>query len=509
MADIDDVAATRERLNKTIHDMKGELSALKGADERATKAEQLAAQLKTDLDAVKRAQADAANRPLTPDDVSVERAYCRPVGKNVRVADLGKGQAVTPKNGVTHLGSNGGVVKLVGSVERGRWSYGLLDDPAPKDDWQREAQERAEEIGWLKAFNGQASRERWDDFRDHMRQGPPAVAKVFADNAGEGGEFIVSIPMAQMERTAELMRTLEAQIPGMQLSNVTQTMPFLSTGAQPFLHGVPASGDLTPGTLPKSVPTTAERTVTAKTLTVNIPIDRDSAEDSIIAAIPLLQMLVGEALRDGTEDALINSDTTATHGDTGLASWSPRSRWPIVGSSLDHRKAWIGFRHRAIDTSAHHDYGSTQSVADYMGALSRLTVPHAFGSVVYITSPEHYLVELLTDSNLLTVDKYGPAATILTGEVGRIGGHPLILSEFMDKELNASGIFDNSTKTKTGMCIVNLARFVMARLRSMRVEVETVVREHTHYVVASERKTLHTFDGSSTKNAAYLYNLSV
>jgi hypothetical protein len=171
---------------------------------------------------------------------------------------------------------------------------------------------------------------------------------------------------------------------------------------------------------------------------------------------------VAEALRDGTEDCLINGDTATSHGDTGLAAWNPRSRWNILGSSNDHRKAWIGWRQRAFDVDANvstaaTDQNATQTVAGYIAALSGLTVPHAFGDIVYITSPEHYLVKILTDTNVLTVDKYGPAATVLTGEVARIGGHPLILSEFVDKQYNTSGIYDDSTKTKTGLLIVNLA----------------------------------------------------
>ncbi len=346
-----------------------------------------------------------------------------------------------------------------------------------------------------------------------MRSGPQAVAKVFADNATEGGEFIVSVPMSMLERTAEMDRQIEGLLTSLSVTSSTQTMPFLTTGVQPFIHNVPTAGDNNPAVLPKTVPTTAERTISPKTLTVNVPIDRDADEDSIIAAIPLLQMLVGEALRDGTEDCLINGDTAATHGDTGIANWNPRSRWSSLGQPGDHRKAWIGFRQRAFDvdatvTTAAQDFGSSQTISAYIGALSGLTSPHAFGDIVYITSPEHYLAKILTDTSVLTVDKYGPAATVLTGEVARIGGHPLILSEFVDKQYNASGIYDDSTKTKTGLLIVNLRRFVMARRRSLRIEVETVVREHTTYVVASERKTLHTFDGSTTANCMWLYNLS-
>jgi hypothetical protein len=178
----------------------------------------------------------------------------------------------------------------------------------------------------------------------------------------------------------------------------------------------------------------------------------------------------------------------------------------VLGSSLDHRRAWIGWRHRAIDVSANYDGSGAQTAAGALGALARLTVPHSFGDVIYVVSPEYYVAKLISDPNLLTVDKYGSLATLITGEIARIGNRRIVLSEFMTADLAASGLYTGSG-TKTGMVIPNLSRFRMGRRRSVRIEVETVVRNNTTYIVASERKTLHTFDGGSVKNVAYAYNL--
>lgn len=514
----DSVIKSQEELNKFVADAKVQLALIAPLTERAAKAEQLASQLQVKLDDLSKAQSEANNRPQSPDDVSVERAYVRDANQTRGIADISQGAnqkgMVDQRYRFAGAKGAGTAVRLLGGVEGRRYCPGLLDDPAPKSDWQKEAQTIGEEIAWCKAMNGQASPDLWKGFREHMARGPASIAKVFADNAGEGGEFIVSIPMSLLERTAEMARQVEGLLRTIDVPSSTVTMPFLTTGVQPFIHGVPASGDVNPADLPKTVPSTAERTISVKTLTVSVPVDRDAAEDSIIPAIPLMQQLVGEALRDGSEDALINGDTAGTHGDTGLAGWNPRSRWSVLGSSQDHRKAWIGFRQRAFDvdatvTTAATDFNASQTVAAYIGALAGLTSPHAFGDIVYVTSPEQYLAKILIDTNVLTVDKYGMGATILTGEVAKIGGHPLVLSEFVDKQYNTAGIYDDSTKTTTGILIINLSRFLMARRRGMRVEVETVVRNNTTYVVASERKTLHSFDGNTVANVRWLYNLSI
>jgi hypothetical protein len=511
-ADLDAFVATARTRMKDLEDRAATQA------ERAAEVAKLLPQLQAGLDAVKLAQAEAANRPPTADDESVTRAYTLSAANRGEMADRG-GVADLAHRGYVDtahrwVGSDGGLVRMLGGMERGRWAAGLLDDPSPKSDWQREAQQRAEEIAWVRQFPraGKTLASLRTGLTTHMRRGPAAVAKVFSDNAGEGGEWIVTIPMTALERSAELERRVEGLLPSMNVPSTSVTLPFLTSGVQPFIHGVPVSGDNNPQILPKSMAVTSDRTITVKTMTVNVPIDRDADEDSIVPAIPLMQTLVAEALRDGTEDALINGDTAATHGDTAFLSWNPRSRWSTLGSSLDHRRLCIGFRQRAYDvdgtvSTATTDYNASQTVAAYLGAVAGLSSPHGLGDVVYITSPEHYLAKILTDTNLLTVDKYGPSATLLTGEVGKIGKYPLILSEFVTADLANTGLYTGSGAL-TGMLLVNRSRFLMARRRSVRIEIETVVRENTLYIVASERKSLFTWDGNGVANCRWLFNLS-
>ncbi len=411
-------------------------------------------------------------------------------------------------------GSPAGVVRLLGGIEGRHWQYGYFDDPNPKNDHQIEAQERAQDIQWVKSFRKRPSQEMTKGLADHMAKAPGIIGKVFADNNGEGGEFIVTIPMTQLEQTAELERRIESLMPVLNMASNAATLPFLVTGVLPVIHGVPTSGDLNPADLSKSVPVTSDRTITATTLSVSVPVDRDAEEDSIVAARPLMQRLVAEALRDGSEDAYINGDTAATHGDTDFLNWNPRSRWQVTGADAnDHRRLCIGWRQRAFDvdgtvSTATTDYNATQTVSAYIGAKAGFTTPHGFGRVVYITSPEHYLAKILTDTNLLTVDKYGLQATVVTGEVGKIGNSPLVLSEFVTADLASTGLYTGSGTT-TGMVMVNMDRFLIARRRTMRIEVETVARNHTTYIVASERKTMHSYDGNTVANVRWLFNLSI
>lgn len=511
---------SQEDLNKFVAEARTALADVKTESERVGKIETMAKQLSAGLDDLKRAQAEQSVYVPHGSDSDVVRQYAAPSASREQikggVVDLRsetKGQLTETRR---WAGGEAGVVRMLGGMEDGFYEYGLLDDPAPKNEWQAELQEKTNAAGMVRALRGKHGAEH-PQFRAmqrgivrHLQRGPAAIAKMFAANTGEGGDWIVTLPLSTLERTAEIPRIIESQFQDLPITAKSVQLPFLTSGVQAFQHGVPTSGDLNPAQYAKSVPTTDYRTLTAPTLAVNIPIENDAIEDvTIFDVLPLLQQLGGEAMVDAREDAYINGDTTASHQDTGLASWSPNSRWPILGAPNDHRRSMMGLRARAVDVSNAEDQSGTQTVAGYMAKKATLTSPHGVLDTFWITSPAHYLAKIIVDTNVLTVDKFGPNATVHTGQVASIGGSPLFLSQFMTEDLNASGVFDNSVTTYTGLLLVSRSRFRNARRRSMRVAVEVVEREGVTYIVLSERAGLVTIDPATTvKNVWYGYKLA-
>lgn len=507
-----------EQLSKVLHDIKEQidrsgndsLNVQKAIGELkdAQKAQRM------EIEAIGKARQAAEIRSGT--DAEVIKKFVPTAEEADGLADWQVGnarKAVDSTERRNFYGNGEGVVRLLGEHDKatGEWVPGLLDDDAPSSEWQAKAQRLFGDISLYRAATGAKHAPKMTKrLLAHLRRGPAPIAKVFADNSGEGGEFIgdVFVPDLAMEMrlpvtAAGLFRRT------MTGSGGTTTNPFLTTGVQPFIYGVPASGDLDPAEIEKSVPVTASRTHSPTTMAVSVPVNRDAEEDSFIEWGAFGRALVLEALRDGEEDCLINGDTAATHQDTGLASWAgPNSRWGVTGSTNDHRKAWIGLRARAFDVSATADKNAAQAYTDYMLWRSQLASAHKqLDGLVYILNLDNVIAKLLTDSNLLTVDKYGPQASILTGEVGRIGGVPVVISEYMTGDLATSGLYTGSGTT-TGGLLVNRSRFEWVERRGARVEVEQRPTKHTNYFVASIRETFRTVDGASTKNLFYGYNLS-
>lgn len=469
---------------------------------------------------------DTANQTYTPSGQDAEL-----VSRYTLDAEVVAGHAVHPEGGgeLRYAADNrSGAEYLAGKSspkavrmlsewdELGNCSPGLLDDPEPVTPWQHRTQQLMELRSLGRIFlsrqnaRGQvqlgATPKIDAVLKRHFERGPDIVRQVFADNASEGADFIPDVVLAELSRRLDLPRNVVALFPTQNIpTGGTTSNPFLIAGCQPFIVGTPAAGDLDPADIMRSVPSSTSITTSPKTWGVSLPASRDATEDSIVEWAPFAQLMLAEAVRDGEEDAYINADTNG--GDTGLATWNPRSRWNSLGSNLDHRKSYIGLRAHSFDASSAGSLAAETAVG-ILAELIHMDSPQFMDDVVGITSPEWVLLKLLTDSNLLTVDKYGSLATLLTGEIGSIGGKRIVMSEFVDVQYNASGIFDDTTKTKTGFLWVNRNRWATAQRRGPRVEAEVRPSQHLQILTLTQRRHLRHLGRSTEKSVTWQYNAS-
>ena len=107
---------------------------------------------------------------------------------------------------------------------------------------------------------------------------------------------------------------------------------------------------------------------------------------------------------------------------------------------------------------------------------------------------------LVTDTNVVTVDKFGPQATILNGQLGSLYGVPIIVSEHIRTDLNASGVYDAITTTKTCACAVNRNEWVMGQRTRWRFETDdSIYRRPTSVsVVGFMRRTFANVNARGT-----------
>jgi HK97 family phage prohead protease/HK97 family phage major capsid protein len=198
-------------------------------------------------------------------------------------------------------------------------------------------------------------------------------------------------------------------------------------------------------------------------------------EDSIIPILPLVRDAMARRMAKTLDKAMLLGDGTgagSTSGQIaslvkGLASYHPVGGVAAVANTNPASAAVT------LDISA----GDVFSVAKAMEARKNLG---AFGLtpselVMFVSTQAYY--ELLADDKFLTVDKAGPAATLLTGQVGSVGNTPVIVS----------ASFDAKAAGAAAAVIVNPMNFLAGTHRGMRVDSDDIIAEQRSILVASMR----------------------
>ncbi len=345
----------------------------------------------------------------------------------------------------------------------------------------------------------------------HLQKAPSfmknAVNKIFADNAGVGSEWIPDEFRTELYQTFQVPRGLRALLPSVQMERETLLIPKLSRGGRPFIKGV-ATDDL--AKYQASTIETAQKTVRAKGLATLMNIDDAAGEDSAFAIIPALSRQIAQDLEDAFEDCMINGDTNATHQDD-IANWNIRERWGAsgLGGSSDHRRLFLGMRAASFDKGSTVDIGGTaMTFAEFMSVNSQLG-ELAVGNKVCVVSPEALVANFLQLEQVVTLEKFGPQATILTGELARLAGIPIVLSRFMSADMNASGLYDNATKDKTGFLIFNTDSWYQYVRRQITIESDKDITSGVIQLVSTMRAVMDSPDADALKNVAFGFNLPI
>tara|TARA_E500000331_G_C17258237_1_gene714085 strand:+ start:773 stop:2218 length:1446 start_codon:yes stop_codon:yes gene_type:complete len=343
----------------------------------------------------------------------------------------------------------------------------------------------------------------------HLQKAPSfmknAVNKIFSDNAGVGGEWIPDEFRTELYQTFQVPRGLRALLPSVQMERETLLIPKLSRGGRPYIKGV-ATDDL--AKYQASTIETAQKTVRAKGLATLMNIDDAAGEDSAFAIIPALSRQIAQDLEDAFEDCMINGDTAATHQDD-IANWNIRERWGAsgLGGSSDHRRLFLGMRAAAFDKGSTVD-ASTFTFAKFMSVVSQLG-ELAVGNKVCVVSPEALVANFLQLDQVQTLEKFGPQATILTGQLASLAGIPIVMSRFMSADMDTAGLYDNVTKTKTGFLVFNTDSWYQYVRRQITIESDKDITSGAIQLVSTMRAVMDSPDADALKNVAFGFNLPI
>lgn len=241
-------------------------------------------------------------------------------------------------------------------------------------------------------------------------------------------------------------------------------------------------------------------------------------EDSIIPFVPFLRGQAALSIAHYSDSLVVNGDTTnAGTGNINLDDADP--------ADTKHYLAWDGLRHVGIvdNTNNQKDLANVAVTPnDLVDALARMHdatnfvhwgMPTRSEDVVHLMDPATYFV-LRKDPDVLTVDKMGPRATILTGQLAAINGQPIIPTQVISKtEADGKVSTTGGNNTRGQVVTFNRNGFVWGWRRRVQLETERLPATDQTRLVYSLRAGFGRFTptgaASGIEAADVIFNIAV
>lgn len=230
-------------------------------------------------------------------------------------------------------------------------------------------------------------------------------------------------------------------------------------------------------------------------------------ERSLVPMLPELKKALASAHANAKDYACVDGQIT-----TVIDSGDDPS-----GDATDPRNCWDGIRRYAsantkmVDLGSDWDAEGLNSVRKLLGAAG--VAPDRCAWVCPIET--YYELLTLKDAAgaqlVLAPWLYGPSSTIITGKLGTIFGIPIVPSAYVRTDLNASGIYDGVTETKTVIACVALDAWKFGEFSEIQVRAsdELYMEADALVVVSREQIDLQAmYNPAITVAAAVGYNVT-
>lgn len=335
-------------------------------------------------------------------------------------------------------------------------------------------------------------------FRDGAKE---YIKALDTAESGGGNEWVPTDFSPELEKLITLELQVAALFPEIPMPTNPYTLP-IQVGRIKTFKQPEQTGDTSQTKIPvgDGSSITDNTTFTAIGHAARVITSKDLEEDSIIPILPFLREDMAVAIAEGREDGVLNGDTAGTHEDADAETEGATGR----------KKMWLGLRATANDQSYKTDLSSMNITAlrTFRASMGKYGVLPK--NLAWITGPISYS-KLLGISEVITVDKYGPAATILSGELAKLDGIPVVVSGLIKENLNASGIQDGVTTDRTVLHLVHRRGHAFGNRRGFTVQLlkELLAESDQDILLTRERRAWRDlFPIASNQTTRLGYNIS-
>ncbi|MCD4685435.1 MAG: phage major capsid protein [Anaerolineae bacterium] len=325
------------------------------------------------------------------------------------------------------------------------------------------------------------------------------------DNTGYGSEWVPDVWSTELWRKARAENVILPLFRVIEMPSNPFELPI--SGTDPTVYYVPETqdeADLSLGSgnpIPDSQVGSGKVTLTAKKLALRVGFSAELAEDSAIPLIPLYREQALRVMAEAIDQVLLNGDTeTGATGNINSDNGAP--------AATTNYLAFNGLRKLPLVTNTDNasDAGGAPTVALLRAARFLMQARYALkpNQCAWLVDSSTY-AKLLSLSDVATVDKYGPYATVLTGEIAKIDGAPVLVSAEMPLT-QADGKADTTGNTKGQAVCVYRPGWVVGYRRRVAATMDYLPYYDAYQMVAPVRLAFAAFDDDV---ASTLYNISV
>ncbi len=254
---------------------------------------------------------------------------------------------------------------------------------------------------------------------------------------------------------------------------------------------------------------TGRQTLTAYELVAEVPWSLTLEEDAVIAmAAEVRSTLVRNAV-EVIDDVLLNADTTLQNNinadeATIAASTAGKAHWLVGFDGLLH----LPLVDNAAQGNNHGAAPSADMFNEARGLLGKYGVRPS--ELAYIADVGTY-IKSLGVGEFRTLDKLGPQATLLNGQLAQVDGIPVIVSEQLAPSDADGKVTDGASNAKGRLLAVNRTQWRLGFRRELMIETTRDIQKRQNIMVVSMRLAFMERTGAraSAKHTALQYNITV
>lgn len=295
----------------------------------------------------------------------------------------------------------------------------------------------------------------------------PALKAMGIDSGDEGYEWIPTLFSQSYIDEYNLERKVTGLFQEIKMPSNPWTYPVSSNGV--MARKLTENSKRSSKDNPKSDSTI---TLTAVKLSAQFELPEELSEDAAIDVMSLIRRQCIEAQEKALELAILEGDADGANQHYGTVL--PQDSGTIDSDSPEN--AFNGLRKRAMGSAALRTDASNAVLNETHLSQARQKLGK-FGvnpaDLALICGPKGYN-QLLQLDDVRTLEQYGAAAPVLSGELARYEGIPVIVSEYLREDTSSGGFNTNGgTNDRLSVMIVNRRRFFVGIRRGVEVKIST------------------------------------